>query len=222
MSKDSRKISKELADALRSIRGDDVVWTEDGDNFPISSAILREQANRPKPGYHYKDEGIFICEWRPVDREGKSIGKIFNVFAAPEDLMDKKGHRWEGNFHDAVAAVAQLEGWHGHDGGYIPSETVLCMALKYDTYQGDWFIPPVDIAVELFDLYNIGDMTGTLVGPHERDTHAYPGWYWSCTENKEVIPCVSGVQAGTLVMGWMNKNSLLLPCRPVRVVEVKK
>ncbi len=35
--------------------------------------------------------GIPIGTWAPRDRDGKSLGKIFNVFAAPQDLTDEAG-----------------------------------------------------------------------------------------------------------------------------------
>ncbi len=55
------------------------------------------------------DSGVYIGVWEPKDRTGKSLGKTFNIFAAPEDLTDDAGKKVLLTFNEAVQARGVLK-----------------------------------------------------------------------------------------------------------------
>ena len=120
-------------------------------------------------GKDIKGEGIYLGTYAPVDRDGVSLKKVFNVFAAPDDLfiketrqVHKKAKGLRGLFgatvvenetkyieiftyEDAVKYVAGLKSWHGHDGANHATDKELYTAIKDSTYNGGWIIPTRDI-----------------------------------------------------------------------------
>jgi hypothetical protein len=108
-----------------------------------------ETYQSPTAGELVPNQGIFACLWKPLDRIGQSIGKIFELYVAPEDLPDDHGGQ-QGLFYfrGAINAVRSLKSWYGHDGIDVWNDDIrgspgLTQALKDGTAVGRWFVPPV-------------------------------------------------------------------------------
>ena len=141
-------------------------------------------------------QGIFLGRYAPKDREGNSLGKIFNVFAAPEDLTDATGNKGIFKYVDAVKRIASLKNWHGHDGTNYATDKELYMALKNGSYNGGWIIPTRDLlsgkdvdgnTTQPDNLYahkDKRDLSGTFTTAAASGSD-YPDWYWSSTEHRD-------------------------------------
>jgi len=168
-------------------------------------------------------DGIFIGRYVPKDREGNSLGKIFNVFAAPQDLGGTV------KYADAVKNIAQLKNWHGFDGTDYATDTDLYKALKEGSYNGGWIIPTRDLLTGK-DVDGRARQTGNLLAARDigalKDTFntsparsaTYFDWYWSCTEirntpNVIVLHLTNGYES------WDGKNGSRASLRPVRLVD---
>lgn len=195
----------------------------------------RAKKTTPKlsPGKMMPDGTIYLGRYSPVDRDGISLSKTFNVFAAPEDLprlMD---------YAAAVRYVANLEKWHGHDGTYCSSDKELYKSIKKGTYNGGWIIPPRELltgtapdrpsgfrvgepvqADNLLDHKNTGSFKGTFtqtVAPAKLSE-----WYWSSTELRHDPALVWNACFHDGIELWGDKVGTSMSCRPVRLVEVKR
>lgn len=214
------------------------------DAFPISAALVlaerqkavqdaraaEEALKNLRVGYKAGDKGIFIGTWKPKDRDGKSLGKTFNVFAAPEDLdpSDTSGANCR-QFVEAAQEVGKRRNWHGHDGIYCENDAALYNALKDGSAIGKWFIPTRDLLhgkdidgnvvrdKHLLGLQNEGDFKGTFTTDDNAPSPNYPNYYWSCTEHRGNSAGVWGVRFSDGDDGWITKASGRLSCRPCRV-----
>lgn len=135
-------------------------------------------------GEFIQGKGIFCGTWMPVDRQGNSLGKIFNLFAAPEDL----GALYD--FNDAMAQVSRLKNWHGRNGfnhnvkGKTPDQA-LYDALLDGSYNGEWFLPPKEVLNDnLFVNKNKFGLVNAFRAISKDSDTAH--WYWSCTEHKDL------------------------------------
>ena len=214
--------------------------------YPISAAIAaderRKEAARqkaeeealknPTPGKEIAGQGIYLGQYAPKDRAGNSLGKVFNVFAAPQDLPDTM------KYIDAVKHIAKLKNWNGHDGTNYATDKELYAALKDGSYSGGWVIPPRDLLVGTEADGPTGVRKGTIIQPDNlfdhRNTGAfkdtfttaaasgsdddYPRWYWSSTEPRELPSGVWTVGFSDGTEDWHLKDNLRLSCRPVRFV----
>jgi hypothetical protein len=216
-------------------------------NFPGVKARLKSAGfeiaryappQQPKPGVSgiaaigqlIAGKGIFVGAWEPRDRGGQSLDKIFDVFAAPEDLTDSSGRRALLTFKEAAAQVASLRNWNGHDGGDFNSDTELYKALGSNTYKGEWFIPTCDLLIGtdvdgrqvrakgLHHNKNNGALKGTFTTGASGSVN--PGWYWSCTERRDYPDGVLIVRFSDGDDGWDHKDDTRLSCRPCRVEAV--
>lgn len=178
-------------------------------------------------------EGIYIGQWEPKDKTGKSLGKVFNVFAAPEDLQapDNESHILPTYFWEIRRRLNKLKNWHGFDGVSYANERELHAALVDGSYKGEWTIPTIEL------IYG-KDIDGNLVQPDNLYTHKDKGdlkgtfapggvyndddWYWSCTEdcNYQSMKWASKLHDGHASSLAQEFN--YLNCRPVRFVEIKK
>lgn len=213
------------------------------DAFPITAAIVlaerqkaaadaraaEEALKNLRLGYKAGDKGIFVGTWQPKDRDGKSLGKTFNVFAAPTDLdpPDTSGSNCR-QFVEAAEELGKRRNWHGHDGIKLGSDTALYNALKDGSAVGKWFIPPrellhgkdVDGKVvrdqHLYGLQNEGDFKGTFT-TEDKSSSNFPDRYWSCTEPRDLSTGVWGVRFSDGVGVWHTRDFDRLSCRPCRV-----
>lgn len=211
------------------------------------SFLLERVGRMPyKEPDHFKDEpgdlipgqGIFLGRWRPKDDYGDSLGKTFNVYAAPEDLVDDDGYnRALLDYERAVFRVFRLKNWHGHDGGLYRNAGEIYSALVDGKYKGEWFIPPLQ-------LFTGRDKRGKIALSNTfracKDKRAFkntfnmqsseesgglsvfPGEYWSSDSYGDF----GGRQYAAIDM---KHNNMTLrsddyprcSCRPVRLVEIK-
>ena len=146
--------------------------------------------------------------WEPQDREGQSLSHVFDLYAAPTDLLRaKRGYSGLLKFYDAVQKIAGLKNWHGHDGAHMPNDTAVWEAIRSGNHAelSKWFIPTIDILgfhgageqkvdgwtipENVLYAYSVsGDFEKTFKdGMDRRDgiNHDYAShWYWSCTERR--------------------------------------
>lgn len=206
----------------------------------FEAAISRERAAartaaiiaQAKPGELVEGEGIFLCKWEPKDRDGVSLGKVFNVFAAPTDLTDETGKRVFLSYNDTVKAIALLKNWHGHNGVNFENDTALYEALKSGAYKGRWFIPTHEVLKgsdingnraqenNLYDCKDKGKLAGTFTTVTSSG-FIYLLWYWSSTERRGAPSHVCSVRFSDGYSSWSDKDGIIrLSCRPVRLVPV--
>jgi hypothetical protein len=180
-------------------------------------------------GQMIEGHGVFFGTWEPKDTEGNSLGKIFNLFAAPEDLTDNSGNKNLYRYVDVLRRIAGLKNWHGHDGTHYATDKEIYKALKDGSYNGGWFIPTRDLLVgtdvdghyfaqkdNLSAHKDKGALSGTFTMATASGS-ARPEWYWSSTEcrndpsSMQIVRCSDGGEV------WSYKNVNLLSCRLVRL-----
>jgi len=184
----------------------------------------------PKAGDKMEDsQDVYLGQYQPKDRDGNSLGKIFNVFAAPQDLTDASGKKEAFKYVDAVKRIAGLKNWNGHDGTNYATDKELYQALKNGSYDGGWIIPTRD-------LLSGKDVNGNVTQPDNLYAHkdkgalagtfcvaassgsGYPDWYWSSTEDRGNSSGMHSVRFLDGGEGWSRKDDGRLSCRPVRLV----
>lgn len=178
----------------------------ESDLKPVDQVDLRRKQSQacpiPQKGQWVQGKGIYVGVWAPVDFRGKSLGKVFDLYAAPEDLKSDDGSNLLLPFNKAVKHVASLRNWNGHDGGKFKNEQAVIKAAQDDPEAlKHWFIPSLEI-INGIDL-KPGKMRdyNTLLAirdkmPCESSRFVSNGnssysnkllhndaWYWSCTEN---------------------------------------
>lgn len=203
---------------------------------PISTAIRKakeEAIKNTKPGDLIPGQGIYLGRYKPKDRNYVKLGKVFNVFAAPEDLPAAM------KYPDAVAYIAELKEWHGFDGTHYLNDGEIYAALKDGSYDGGWIIPPRELLFgtapdsgrgirednviqrdSLFYHQNTGAFKGTFKTSTPHDISNIE-WYWSSTEQYGYPSMTWG---GRILDGSedgnFRKNGIKYSCRLVRLVEV--
>lgn len=162
-------------------------------------------------GQRIDGKGIFAGVWNPKDRDGKSLGKVFNVFAAPEDLTDSSGRKILFQFKEAAERITALKNWHGHDGGDFANDAALYKAIRDGSAIGKWFIPTRDLLND--KLYANKDMIGGL----QTSGLGLDARYWSCTEHRDEKLCVWNTRFSDGDVYGFLKDFSRLSCRPCRV-----
>jgi len=174
-------------------------------------------------GQLVENEGIYCGQYK--DR----LGRIFNIFAAPEDLTDKEGHKVILTYDKTVKRMAELENWHGHDGTHYANSEKIIAALEDGSYTGGWFIP-------MRELMDGTDASGNEVQPDnifahrekERLAHSFttvaehgynsPEWYWTSTERWFNRVDVYSLRFTDGFMDPVFKAAYQQSTRPVRLV----
>jgi hypothetical protein len=102
-------------------------------------------------GESVEGEGIYLGTYELPNGYQKGLANVFNVFAAPTDITESVP------YENAIAIVAGLKGWHGHDGEYFADAESFLRALGGESYKGGWVIPPREIlaGIEGKNLDNI-------------------------------------------------------------------
>lgn len=178
-------------------------------------------------------DGIYVGLWEPSGADGSRLGKIFEIYAAPQDL-DDGGGRTTMNYDAALRRLSSLKSWNGFDGGNYRNDKNLREALRGGTYHGEWVIPPREIA-------NGADRDGNAVQPDNLMAHrdagalrgsfnaaahcrpSYPSLYWSSTESPPYAGSFWLVGLATGDYGWNPPDtSNGMSCRLVRFVEVPR
>lgn len=165
----------------------------------------------PEPGEMVKGEGIYIGEYDPKDGNGKSLGKLFNVYAAPEDLTS------EISYKDALKKLKELKSWHGYDGTDYATSKKIIAALMNGNYKGGWIMPPLEIVevgvqeASLCRHKNSGLLSGTFSNVNYMTSTEKDG-----SESFHAVKMESGENT-SINSGYTGGRA----CRPVRLVEVK-
>ena len=208
------------------INTEDLVQVADDICKNMSPMFVTSKLNSDDIGKDIEGEGIYLGTCAPVDRDGVSLKKVFNVFAAPEDLPETM------KYVDAVKYITLLKKWNGYDGTNYATDKELYTALKDGTYNGGWIIPTRDILHgkdvdgkdttpdNILAHQDTGSFKGTFKMAASSGSDC-PDWYWSSTEDRDNP---SGVWVVRLSDGndfWGPKDGLRLSCRPVRLVPIK-
>ncbi len=188
----------------------------------------QEAVARGAPVFPYKigevvaGKGVFAGPWLPKLSLAEKNSKSYLLFAAPTNLTDQKfGNARLWKFYEAAREVGKIKNWHGHHGCDYVSAIQLYEALKNGSYDGGWFVPPL----ELLTGRNAVD---------RRKIHRYPLWqyknkpgfgfdfrdesvvYWSSTE----CELDKGWAVNLLVKGKRAEaKNTHLACRPMRAEE---
>mgnify|MGYP000931664823 CR=1 FL=1 len=204
---------------------------------PITDGVLKELEEKRKAAEDYAGNSLEIGQLMPdgtvyfgkcaTDSNGKSLGKIFNMFAAIKDL--------EGiaTYNDTINKVADPKGLHGHNGTNYATDKEFYAALRDGSYNSGWIIPPGNIlgGKDVDGKYTTPDNLyahkdkGALKGTFKMITSGVfldsPDWYWSSTQLPAYSSYVYLVRFSDGNQYWDHKDGLRLSCRPVRLVEVK-
>lgn len=190
------------------------------DNTPSGSTLL-------EAGQLIEGKGVYLGLWEPKDnKNGRILGRIFDVYAAPQDLKNASGTNLLMTFNDAVQQVAGLKNYHGHDGGYFPNEKAILDAVRNNPAAlENWFLPSKELLhgkttggdkIQLANLYNsrnIGDFKNTFI---TKSCSGLAHWYWSLTEHPDVPSGVYDVDFAVGGVGWGRKDYDELSSRVVR------
>ncbi len=206
--------------------------------LPISTEILSKPSEPLKPltdprqlvkGQMVRGKGIYVGAWEPHDRDGRSLGKIFHLYAAPTGLQDAQGRNLRLTFNAAVRHVAGLRNWHGHDGANMANDAAIYNAIQQGRYQHleKWFIPTRDIVDgkdldgqqiimpdNLYALKDTGNFQNTFITTSNDSFNAL--WYWSCTERRAFPSDVWNVKFSDGGGIWGVKDGTELSTRLVR------
>jgi len=173
-----------------------------------------------KPGQQMPDGSIFVGRYSPKDRQGNSLCREFNVFAAKEDLP--AGRQM---YCHTVQHLAKLRNWNGYNGASYENDTQLYEALRKGTYAGQWIIPTKEIlhGRDMQDALTMPDNIHTHKDSIFGDLLEQPGFidsYWSCTEDPDNSKKVFKTTFHSRSMYTENKAVSKLRCRPVRLEPV--
>lgn len=179
-------VSISINGVIVSVSADGVVHVQDD----------RPTNDKPVPGQPVRGKGVYLGVWEPQDQEGRTLGKIFDLYAAPENFLQPNGRSLLMTFNDAVDHVAGLKNFHGHDGARVASEKAVLEAVRSNPEAlAKWFIPTKEILhgetvggdkiqpANLYDSRKIGAFKKTLI-PFEGSSSKPARFLLSCTEAK--------------------------------------
>jgi hypothetical protein len=177
-----------------------------------------------EPGDVVEGQGIFLGK---LEMKYSLPGKVFNVYAAPEDLKTREQEKAYLNYNDTVARVAELKKWHGHNGGSYETFRDVFNALEKGSYKGEWFIPGMALLsgregngqFSLYDCIYRHQNAGSFKGTFDAAA-AYPPHYWSSTvEEGAFVYYPRQVDFATGKSSLQQQLHGKGLCRPVRLVE---
>lgn len=180
-----------------------------------AAAIERRLAENPPVAEAVEGKGIYIGVWEPKGENGQSLGMVFNLFAAPQDLPDEAGERLRVTFNEARWHVVHLENWHGHNGMDFRDDAGLYEALEDGDYEGEWFIPTPDILKDIYNLKHKGDLKGTFA---TTDNAAY----WTCKRDNDYVHTLWFSNGTSSAVSSANQNHIEMSVRPVRLEPVRR
>lgn len=180
-------------------------------------------------GQYYKGEGVYVGTYEPVDRNGQYLGKVFNLFAAREDIDGSA------TYNDTVKKVKEIKALEGHNGAQFENDSGLYKVLESKNYDGEWFIPSLDMLKannsikrdndlvamaggSLYDLKEKGGLKSTFTTMNNGNDYVHQ--YWSCTESKGDNSFVRFMDFSFGVDIVDPKGFRKLSCRLVRAVPV--
>ena len=66
---------------------------ESTDAESMAPELVAPEPVDPDIGRFFEGQGIYVGIWEPRDRDGVSLGKIFDLYAAPEDIKNKQSNK---------------------------------------------------------------------------------------------------------------------------------
>jgi|GEM_PF-2475762 len=155
--------------------------------LPQGDSVLRDVSlGESVPG-----KGVYLGVWEPKDNSGRTLGKIFDIYAAPEDLRKGSGNLLL-TFNNAVKHVASLRNFHSHDGGNFRNEKAILDAVRRNPASLEkWFIPTKELLdgktsggnkiqpANLYDSREKGSFKNTFI---TKSGSGNARCYWSATE----------------------------------------
>lgn len=198
--------------------------------FPITEARKKAEVRAKqslRPGQLIPGKGVFLGEWSPKDRKGRSLKKNYNLYAAPHDLgfdENGQGSRLATGLSDAVQAVGKITDLMGHSGAKYKNDAQLYKALRSDAYKGEWFIPPRDVVYgtdlvghkQLDNLYQHRDKGKFVNSFAAASGSELPLWYWTCSERLDFMGCYWVVDFNDGSADQIPDGNLALTTRLVR------
>jgi hypothetical protein len=194
----------------------------------MAAAEAAERLANPDIGDLVPGKGIFFGTYAVTAGKG-GLKKVFNMYAAPEDLADEAGVKIL-SYSGALSRVAGLKNWHGHDGTRYTTDVAIFKALEEGSYEGGWFIPPRAMlmgqdhaerntqADNLYAHQNKGSFKEAFnvarsVGTDRRN------YYWSSTQylNYPLAVLMWGMPFSDALGGFYDHERYRLSCRPVRL-----
>ena len=193
-----------------------------------AALIFDAMTEKLEPGHKMPDGTIFIGVYTPIDRQGNSLHKTFNAFAAPQDLG--KAVRY-------TDAVKHIKTVYGPKNTFVTKDMTdedLFKALHEGRYDGEWFIPPhellyaqspTDLKVAPHNVFSLKDKTllkgafkniSQPYNPHSVDNSHF---YWTCTKGKNSYRVINMSNGDSC---WAKSKESFLSCRLMRLVEIKK
>ena len=148
-------------------------------------------------------------------------------------MSDDAGQKKIFKYNEALACLAQMKNWYGHDGSSYTTDKELYASLKEDGYKGGWIIPPWELltglnmsgnTVQLGNLHahkDKGALRGTFRLEAKPSGFDYPAWYWSSTVDPHYPQHMMDMRLRDGEEGWQRRDLYRLSCRPIRLVEAR-
>jgi hypothetical protein len=219
VSTENYRPSEEIDTAIRTLHTRDR-GTPDSPVLPLFKTTddIRRFLRPPDPqiGELVPGKGIYAGIWEPKDRNGRSLGRIFDLYAARKDIEDRDGRKIRLTFNEAARHVAGLRNWNGHDGINLENDEAIYNAVRAGRYADlkKWFIPSKDILTE--NLYKNKD-TGAFKDTFTTARGSDYAYYWSSSEPQGPLSsCMYGVRLSDGNVHWDNKGFGSQYCRPLR------
>ena len=191
--------------------------------------LLKKEENDqqiPAIGCWVEDKGIYQGTWEPTDEKGKSLGSVFNLYAAPEDLKNIHGKNLLLTFNKAIRHIAKLKNWHGHSGSNLKSVEDIRRAVQSNPEKlSSWFIPNKEILhgydssnkkLQINNLYNNKEEMpkNSEFVTIEKINHAH--LYWSCTKHEKHFLDMYAINFTDGSPVWGQRHISKFSTRPVR------
>jgi hypothetical protein len=172
----------------------------------------KERERHCSLGEFVEGKGVYIGNFSFGEDDGP-FGKVWRIFAAPEDLKDASGKStW--SFDEAAKELSSRRNWHGHAGAKFKKFKTLITVLQNDQYCGEWFIPELASLAGMQSLKDVGDLRGTFSTAKGRNDDEAPDCYWSCNEGGQGLGNIAkGINDGNM---WWFPRTARLSCRPIR------
>ena len=149
----------------------------------------------PQIGQTVEGKGVYMGVWQPKNRNGKSLGKTFAVYAATEDLTDEFGVKLVATFRNHAKRMTALKDWHGHNGFDSTNDATIIQGLADGSAVGKWFIPTRELLtgtdrwgdkVQDDNLLAHQDKLGAITTSRKDcDDYEYPNYYISSAEHRD-------------------------------------
>jgi hypothetical protein len=193
-------------------------------NAEAKQAENATEEKQKKPGNYLVGElvygnGVYVKRsW--VRDEETGIVEPYDFFAAPEDLKNEKGSAlW--TYPEAVKELSHRKNWYGHHGGDFESFQDVALAASERRYEGEWFIPEIQVLSELYTLREYSSFAGSFnLTPTKKSLVAtkYPETYWSSTK---VGPKACSMNFCSGEIEWQPVRVFRLSCRPCWMEKVE-